>query len=163
MGVRVWKRVYKRWKWGIESARAMAVAGALFYWGGKRRRTKVFRKCVLLSVVMVLILGLFACGSPKGDLFPDSNLERAIWTAIGKPADVILPSDLEMLSYLEVGKGGITNLTELQLWRNQISDISPLVSLTNLTVLNIGENPLDTESVEVHIPQLEERGVEVRQ
>ena len=55
----------------------------------------MFRKCVFLSVVMVLILGLFACGSPKGDLFPDSNLATATWEAIGKPADAIAPSDLE--------------------------------------------------------------------
>ncbi|GAG89902.1 unnamed protein product, partial [marine sediment metagenome] len=44
----------------------------------------------------------------------------------------------------------------------QISDISPLISLTSLRTLWILEgNPLSTESVNVYIPQLKERGVDV--
>jgi len=127
----------------------MAVAGALFYWSGEKRRTKMLRKCVVLSVVMVMILGLLGCGGPKGDLFPDSNLATAIWAAIGKPADAILPSDLEVLSSLDAAKGGITDLTgleyctsltELDLHENKISDLSPLASLTNLTKLDLDYN-----------------------
>ena len=47
----------------------------------------MLRKYVLLSVIMVMILGLFACGGPKGDLFPDSKLATAIWEAIDKVRD----------------------------------------------------------------------------
>ena len=80
----------------------------------------------------------------------------------------------------------LTNLTGLGLAYNRISDISPLASLTGLTILdltrnqisnieplvansgladgdtvNLEDNPLSTESMEVYIPQLEERGVVV--
>jgi Leucine-rich repeat (LRR) protein len=58
----------------------------------------------------------------------------------------------------------LTNLTELGLWQNQISDISALVENSGLgsgdTVYLTG-NPLSTTSVKVYIPQLEARGVEV--
>jgi len=58
--------------------------------------------------------------------------------------------------------GSLTNLTQLRLWNNQISDISPLISLTKLRTLWILQgNHLSIESMNVYIPQLEERGVEV--
>lgn len=78
------------------------------------------------------------------------------------------------------------NLTELGLWGNQISDISLLASLTKLTGLDLRDNqisdieplvaskglaegdavsleynPLSDASVNMHIPQLIERGVNV--
>ena len=80
----------------------------------------------------------------------------------------------------------LTNLTELDLGRNEISDIAPLATLTNLTELtllqnqigdvsalventgisegdsiNLAQNELGEESTDVHIPQLEGRGVKV--
>ena len=82
---------------------------------------------------------------------------------------------------------GLTNLTLLNLWDNTISDISFLESLTNLETLllhnnsifdlsslvantglgsgdtvNVSENPLSSISINVHIPALKNRGVEVR-
>ncbi len=63
-------------------------------------------------------------------------------------------SDISPLSSL-------TSLTMLYLLHNQISDVSPLSSLTNLTTLYLDENPLSETSVNVYIPQLEERGVNV--
>jgi len=54
-------------------------------------------------------------------------------------------------------------LTRLDLSQNQISDISPLLSLTNLERLYILEgSPLSDESLDVLIPQLKDRGVDVR-
>jgi len=35
------------------------------------------------------------------------------------------------------------------------------MDLARLEVVNLAENPLNTESVNVHIPQLEERGVSI--
>jgi len=179
----------------------------------------MFRGCVFLSVVMVMILVLSACGgSPVEEeevAFPDTNLEIAVRKAIDKPEGAALSSDLEELTNMVASQRGITNLTglehctgltvlnlydnkisdlsplasltnltELYLCSNQISDISPLANLTSLTVLglhfnqlsdlspvasltNLTElrcsgNPLNTESVSLHIPQLEERGVEVK-
>ena len=80
----------------------------------------------------------------------------------------------------------LTSLTSLDLWDNQISDIAPLENLVNLTELwlddnnisnieplvnntglsegdtvHLEDNPLSSESVDVYIPQLEARGVDV--
>ena len=55
----------------------------------------------------------------------------------------------------------LANVTHLWLGFNQISDITPLASLTNLTELDFEENPLSQESLEVHVPTLESRGVGV--
>lgn len=88
-------------------------------------------------------------------------------------------SDISPLSSL-------TNLTVLKINMNRISDISALSSLTNLSWLNLNDNlinnisplvensgfsegdtvylsknPLSTTSLNVHIPQLEARGVTV--
>jgi hypothetical protein len=64
-------------------------------------------------------------------------------------------SDLSPLSKL-------TSLTYLSLWRNRIADISPLVENSGLgkgTTVDLAENPLDAQSIDVYIPQLEQRGV----
>jgi Leucine-rich repeat (LRR) protein len=82
-----------------------------------------------------------------GIIFPDPNLEAAIREAIGKPEGPIYPSDLEGLTYLDANERNIADLTgleyctdliELRLQYNQISDISPLANLTNLTDLWLG-------------------------
>ena len=82
---------------------------------------------------------------------------------------------------------GLTNLRGLFLWDNSISDISPLEGLTNLGSLNLSENsitdispivantglgngdivwlegnPLNSASINTHIPALQRRGVDVR-
>ncbi len=56
---------------------------------------------------------------------------------------------------------GLTNLTDLWLDGNQITDISPLAGLTNLTNLSLLGNPLNSSSVNDHIPLFENRGVTV--
>ena len=80
----------------------------------------------------------------------------------------------------------LTNLTKLNITSNNISDLSPLSSLTNLTLIEFSKNqitdlsplldiglgegdtirlwgePLDTNSIEVVIPQLEAAGVKVQ-
>ncbi|MFO7774146.1 MAG: leucine-rich repeat domain-containing protein [Dehalococcoidia bacterium] len=80
----------------------------------------------------------------------------------------------------------LTNLEWLSLVGNQIEDISPLTNLTNLTHLHLGDNeisdiealvdnpglaegdrvylynnPLNSDSINIYIPQLEARGVDV--
>jgi Leucine-rich repeat (LRR) protein len=57
---------------------------------------------------------------------------------------------------------GLTNLVYLNLWENNISDISPLVENSGLSdgdKVYLSGNPLSTTSVNVYIPQLEQRGV----
>ena len=59
---------------------------------------------------------------------------------------------------------GLTNLVVLRLWDNNISDISPLVANRGLgagEVISVSENPLNDASINVHIPTLQDRGVEV--
>ncbi len=80
----------------------------------------MLRKCVFLSLIMVMILSLFACG-PK-EVIPDLNLEAAIREAIGKSEGSIFASDLEGLTTLDASKRGITDLAGLE-------------RCTNLTVL----------------------------
>jgi len=82
--------------------------------------------------------------------------------------------------------GGLTNLKGLHLGYNEINDISVLSELTSLehiwleknliidirplvenkgiskgTSINLGDNPLSDESVKIHIPALQARGVKV--
>jgi len=83
--------------------------------------------------------------------FADANLEAAVREAIGKPQGPIYPSDLEDLVELNGSGKGIsdldgleccTNLKELYLDANQISNISPVASLTSLTDLDLGGNQI---------------------
>ena len=123
---------------------------------------------LVVSCLMVATLLLVSCAAGEGISFPDPNLEAAIREVIDKPEGHILTSDLEGLTSFGVVGGDITsleglqhciNLTELDLRYNQISDISPLVSLTNLSRLYIAYNPLDTESGDIYIRQLRKSGV----
>ena len=59
---------------------------------------------------------------------------------------------------------GLTSLHELFLHSNQIVDIAPLAANTGLDdgdVLYLIGNPLSAESIDIHIPALESRGVTV--
>ena len=55
----------------------------------------------------------------------------------------------------------MTNLSLLMLDHNNISDISTLSGLTNLTDLRLKQNPLNASSINDHIPALQARGVRV--
>ena len=60
---------------------------------------------------------------------------------------------------------GLTELTELYLGGNSISDILPLVANTGLgngDEVSVSANPLNSQSINTHIPTLQSRGVEVR-
>ena len=59
---------------------------------------------------------------------------------------------------------GLNNLSRLFLNSNSISDISPLVENTGLergNFVNVRENPLNSASINTHIPALQRRGVTV--
>ena len=66
-------------------------------------------------------------------------------------------SDISALS-------GLTNLFFVGLWDNHISDIAPLVANVGFgqgEEVNVSENPLSETSINVHIPALQSRRVEV--
>ena len=84
------------------------------------------------------------------DLSPLAGLTNL--TGLGFPFNEI--SDISPLASL-------TNLTTLYLDYNKIVDISPLTSLTSLKTLSLFYNPLSNASVNIYIPQLKERGVQI--
>jgi len=103
----------------------------------------------------------------------DPGLEQAIRDALSKPAGYLTEADMESLTSLDASSrnianlGGLqicTNLAALDLSDNQISDLQPLVDNAGLSAgdtVDVRDNPLSTESLTVHIPALEARGVTV--
>ena len=100
----------------------------------------------------------------------DSALETALRDALDKPEGPIYKSDLESLITLDLAYNnisdisalsGLTNLVELGLQENNIGDISALSGLTNLERLYLYDNPLSQNAINIHIPELEARGVSV--
>jgi len=112
--------------------------------------------------------------APTQVTFPDVNLEAAIREATNNPEGPIYISDLEPLATLEAQERGISDITGLEycvnleycdLRSNNISDISPLIENSGLAVedtVYLNGNPLSTTSINVYIPQLETRGIDVR-
>ena len=105
---------------------------------------------------------------------PDPNLRAAIENELGLASGAtITTADMAGLTRLEAGNANISdltglegaiNLTSLSLSGNSISDISPLVANTGLgsgDVVNVSENPLNSASINTHIPALQTRGVTV--
>ena len=72
--------------------------------------------------------------------------------------------------HLDLGGNQITDITPLSnltalkrlgLSDNQICDISPLANLTNLTTVYLWGNPLSSDSINIYVPELRARGVDV--
>jgi len=88
--------------------------------------------------------------SPEGAIvWNDPNLEACIRDILGKPEGAILPEDVITVSTLTLKAKQITdisalqyftNLTDLHLTDNLITDIRPLAALTRITVLDISLN-----------------------
>jgi len=55
----------------------------------------------------------------------------------------------------------LTAVKRLSLSDNQISDISPLDNLTHLTTVYLWGNPLSSDSINIYVPELTARGVDV--
>ena len=105
---------------------------------------------------------------------PDSNLRAAIETTLSKAeGELIAPAEMATLTGLSARDTSIsdltglefaTNLTELRLERNSISDLSPLVANTGLgngDTVDVRGNSLNYLSIHTHIPTLQNRGVTV--
>ena len=94
--------------------------------------------------------------------FADANLRTAVEEALGisdpTPAEILGLTSLsaETRGILSViGLEYAVNLRSLDLSDNEISDISPLSELTNLTYLDLRRNPLNANAHNIHIPQIE--------
>ena len=80
---------------------------------------------------------------------PDANLRAVILNVLGKTSFApITTTDMANLTTLDASNRNIRNLTGLEF-------------ATNLTELNLADNPLSAPAIHTHIPALYERGVEV--
>ena len=120
----------------------------------------------IIVVVVTCVVGVFIYESthkPKavsvnkqviessGISFPDSNLEKVVREQIKKTTGNILKGDVNKITSLRADEKNITNLsgienltnmTELFLNKNKISNIEPLKKLIKLTALYITDNQI---------------------
>ena len=93
-------------------------------------------------------------GNPISDISAMAGLTKLTWVW-GGDNNI---SDISAVA-------GLTNLTLLWISDNNISDISPLVANTGLVgrgaMVKVRGNPLSYQSIHLHIPALQARGVEV--
>ena len=128
-----------------------------------------FSRATLAVFLTLTFTGPFAMA--QGVDLPDPNLRTQIEGHLSKsPGDAITKADMQTLTLLSAVNAGIhdltglehaTNLIYLELSRNAISNIAPLVPLTQLALLYLDNNPLSAASLDTHLPALRARGVEV--
>ena len=112
---------------------------------------KTYWKLFVLAVMLVAVMpGTVALAVEV--IFPDANLEAGVRVKLGIPAPTaITDTDMQtMESFLGMvstiyniqGLEYATNLTWLDLFGHQVSDISPISGLTNLVKLALPLNPI---------------------
>ncbi len=96
-------------------------------------------------------------------VFADSNLEQAVRNWIGKPTGDILISDVHTITYFRADSADIQNIEGMEYFIsldtlfmkvNQISDISPLQNLTQLTWLHLWDNQISDITALQNLTQL---------
>jgi len=115
-----------------------------------------------------------ALNKPEGPIYnPDLESLTSLNLAEKNISDISALSGLTNLETLGLSGNnvsdisalsGLTNLETLRLWGNNISDISALVSNVGISsgdTVYLEYNPLSPEAINIHIPQLEERGASV--
>ena len=80
---------------------------------------------------------------------PDANLRAVIRDALGKSR------------FAPITVTDMASLTTLDASNRNIRELEGLEFATNLTELNLKDNPLNAPAINIHIPVLQERGVEV--
>ena len=121
-----------------------------------------------------LILGIAGTGYAQENVpvnIPDANLRAVIERALDKPAGAtITNTEIATLTDLGGSRANIrdltgpefaTNLISLHLRSNQLSDLSPLLELTNLKDQNIQSNPLSSKTITDDLPVFKTKGVYV--
>ena len=119
------------------------------------------------------LTGLDLCANQASDISPLSALTqlRALYLDSNQVIDVTPISSLTKLGEVEYAWWAMGWLEEregtlihLGLWRNEISDLSPLVENEGLSVgdgIDLRTNPLSEDSLNTYIPQIQGRGVNV--
>ncbi len=107
------------------------------------------------------------------DISPLSNLTSLtwLWASVNQITEISPLANLTGLEHIELYNNSIsdisalsnlTNLNWLWLHSNQISDLSPLVANEGISGgdwVTVCRNPLSADSVNIYIPELQERGV----
>lgn len=100
----------------------------------------------------------------------DAGLSAGIARAFGRGGSSFSAGQLGTLGYLDVSNRHVANLSGLEhavglkaliANDNDITDISPLLGLTDLRLVDLRRNPLSDEAVDRHIPALAAKGVAV--
>ena len=121
------------------------------------------------------MIALYLCSNNISDLSPLAGMTKLSFLELwGNRIEDISPlSNLTELTWTELSVNnitdispiaGLTNLRSVQLNNNQITDISPLVENEGLStgdVIDLQWNPLNENSINIYIPQLQARGVDV--
>ncbi|MDE0554157.1 MAG: leucine-rich repeat domain-containing protein [Candidatus Poribacteria bacterium] len=98
-----------------------------------------------------------------------TNLQQLDFS-INRVSDITSLSDLTNLQLLAFSINQVSDITPLTSMpnlqrvffsRNNVSDLSPLVALLSLEHLEAQNNPLSKVSIDVHIPKLQSRSVDV--
>ena len=106
------------------------------------------------------------------DVSPLRGLTNLTWLAlhVNRITDISALAGLTNLKALQLTHNnisdvsplrGLTNLTFLTLAYNNVSDVSPLRGLIKLELLQLKGNPLNTPSINDHIPALQSSGATV--
>ena len=106
------------------------------------------------STATVTVNGSQACTDPVA--IPDTKLQQAVRDALGKPSVDLTCADMARLTELKSREQNISNLEGLQhavnlvvldLDKNDVSDVSPLVGLNKLEQLNLNNNQISDLSL----------------
>ena len=125
-------------------------------------------RSILVPIVMATLLAAAGPATAEVVTFPDAGLEAEVRETLGIPTDPITDTDMETLGSLLASSRRIaniqgleygTNLHDLDLYHNQVRDISPIVGLTNLTDLDLHKNQISDVSP---ISSLDMSGVDFR-
>ena len=129
--------------------------------------------CFCRTVLIVFFILTFTVPFAMAEVvnIPDANLRTRIEEFLNKNSgDAITVADMQTLTLFSAVNADIrdltglehaTNLIWLELDYNAISDLAPLIPLTQLGGVYLDNNPLSRESVDRHIPVLLGRGVDV--
>ena len=129
---------------------------------------------VLSELSALKLLSLHANGAAY-DLKPLSGLDGLtdLWLGYNDVTDLKPLAGLKALTYIDLRGNGLSDLTPLEglpalerldLDNNRISDLSPLAGNPGLGAgdfVDVRLNPLGVTSVDLHVPALQDRGVEV--
>ena len=124
-----------------------------------------------LTLILLMLL-LAACQTGDPVTIGDKQFEEALRQEIGKQDGDLYEEDFSEMEELDLSDNGISDISDLamlhnlqivSLENNEIADISPLLELENLNEVNVEGNPVDSEEQQEILDQLSEKGIIVHQ